>query len=136
MTFADYEPPPNPRIIAIPDLFHVIKASFGKKDGEPDPWNDTRHVPVKEMSEHQILDYYSSVRVLFLDDIGTEKTTDWAQQTLYTVIDHRYREVLQTVITSNLSLNELSDKTGDRITSRIAEMCVVIELKGQDRRLK
>lgn len=130
---AEYVPPPDPRLITVPDLFMKIKASFGKKEAEADHWDS--HISEKEMNESQLIQKFSTLDVLFLDDIGTEKTTDWAQQTLYSIIDYRYREMLQTVITSNLSLNELSDKTGDRITSRIAEMCRVIELKGKDRRL-
>lgn len=132
--YAEYICPPDPYLITVPDLFFEIKSSFGKKDGRLVDWGD--YIPKKEMSESQIIEKYSEIEVLFLDDIGTEKTTDWAQQTLYTIIDRRYREKLQTTITSNLSLNELSDKTGDRITSRIAEMCKIIELKGKDRRLK
>ena len=131
--YAEYICPPDPYLITVPDLFFEIKSSFGKKDGEVG-WGD--NIRREDMSESQLINGYSGVEVLFIDDIGTEKTTDWAQQTLYTIIDRRYRENLQTVITSNLSLNELSDKTGDRITSRIAEMCKVIELKGKDRRLK
>jgi DNA replication protein DnaC len=43
---------------------------------------------------------------------------------------------LDTIITSNLTLEEVSEKVGDRIASRIAGMCKVIELKGIDRRVE
>ena len=44
----------------------------------------------------------------------------------------------RTIITSNLLISDIAEKVGDRIASRIAEMCGggVIELKGKDRRLQ
>ena len=70
-----------------------------------------------------------------MDDMGAEKTTDWSMSTLYVLIDKRYSEMMPTIITSNLTVAEVADKVGDRIASRIAGMCKVIELKGKDRRL-
>lgn len=109
-----------PRIVSVPDLLLRVRASFKEHS---------------DMSESSIIEDYSTIKRLFLDDIGVEKTSDWSLQTLYSIIDRRYREMRQTIITSNLSLEEISDKVGDRIASRIAEMCKIIELKGKDRRL-
>ncbi len=128
---AEYETPPTPHIMTVPDLLAKIKASFGRKEAEIYGGE-----PQGDLSESQIIEKVQQYKILFLDDLGTEKTTEWALQTIYSIIDYRYREMLQTVITSNLSLNNLSDRTSDRITSRIAEMCKVIELKGKDRRVK
>jgi DNA replication protein DnaC len=71
-----------------------------------------------------------------MDDLGVEKTSEWSMQTLYTITDWRYRELRQTLVTSNLTLDEIAGKVGDRIASRIAGMCKVVELKGKDRRIK
>lgn len=73
--------------------------------------------------------------VLIIDDLGAEKVSEWVKETLHRIIDKRYREVLPTIVTSNNSLDELSERVGDRIPSRLAEMCDVVELKGEDRRL-
>lgn len=73
--------------------------------------------------------------VLIFDDLGAEKTTDWVTETLHKIIDKRYREVLPVIITSNLDLGELATRVGDRIPSRLAEMCDIIKLDGADRRL-
>lgn len=86
-------------------------------------------------SEEVVIGKYASVKWLTLDDIGPEKTTDWVLQTLYTIIDRRYRDMRRTVITSNLSIPEIELKVGARIASRIAGMCEIIELRGKDRRL-
>jgi DNA replication protein DnaC len=97
--------------ISVPVLLQKIKASF-----------DT-----PEVSEHQILEHYSTVHLLVLDDLGTNKSTDWAFQTLYLIINNRYENLKKTIITSNLTLEQLSKVLGDdRITSRIERMCEII----------
>lgn len=83
-----------------------------------------------------IIYYEAPLRILFIDDLGTEKVTDWALSTIYTIIDGRYRNCLRTFISSNYSLDELADRTDDRISSRLAEMCYVVKLVGNDLRLK
>jgi DNA replication protein DnaC len=75
------------------------------------------------------------MRCLILDDLGTEKVSDWVLQSMYQIINARYVQMRQTVITSNHSLEELRSRIGDRIPSRIAEMCEVFELRGKDRRV-
>ena len=75
-------------------------------------------------------------RLLFLDDLGAEKATDWALETLFTIINDRYERMLPTVYTSNLSLQQLSETLGDRIASRIAGSCIVINLGNVDRRIE
>lgn len=67
---------------------------------------------------------------LVLDDIGAERLTDWIQERLYLIIDYRYREELPTIITSNLTLNELTEQLSHRIASRIVGMTRLILIKG------
>lgn len=91
--------------------------------------------------ESEVINKYSDDKAnkwsfLVLDDLGVEKSSEWVQQTLYTIIDRRYRNMERTIITSNLTLSEISNKISDRIASRISEMCKVINLKGKDRRIK
>lgn len=71
---------------------------------------------------------------LFLDDLGTENSTDFAREHFFTILDIRCQKKKPTFITTNLSMNELSAKYGERITSRLKEMCAILELKGADRR--
>ena len=73
--------------------------------------------------------------LLFLDDIGAEKPTEFVAETLYMIINNRYNNTWPTIFTSNLSLAELAERIGDRSASRIAEMCQVFTLTGKDRRL-
>lgn len=107
--------------ISVPDLLLKIRATFRDRS---------------EQSESGIIEEYSDCKLLVLDDMGVEKTSEWSLQTLYTIIDRRYREERQTIITSNLSLDELAEKLDDRIASRLSELCRVVVLTGPDRRIQ
>lgn len=81
-------------------------------------------------SEIDILRKYQDIDVLVLDDLGTIKMSDWAYQTLYSLINYRYDNLKTTIITSNYSLKELSTAwQDDRITSRIGRMCQMLNKK-------
>jgi DNA replication protein DnaC len=60
--------------------------------------------------------------LLVLDDLGAEKTTEFAITTLYIIIDRRIRDAKRTIITTNLSLKEIEDKLDARIASRLSGM--------------
>jgi DNA replication protein DnaC len=108
------------RYITVPELLMELKSSFNRKD----------------ISEQVVLHKYSSIPYLFLDDIGVEKPTDYVLQALFIIIDRRYMDNLPLCISSNLSLQELSDRIGPRLVSRLVEMCDVFEFSGKDRRIK
>lgn len=108
------------RFVSVPELLLEIR----------------RALTTQEVSEEQIIKRYTDdTDLLVLDDLGAEKTTEWAIQTLYLIIDKRNRNMQRTIVTSNLTLGEISAKLHDRIASRIAEMCKVITLTGNDRRI-
>jgi len=77
-----------------------------------------------------------SKQLLILDDIGTENATGWVLDQLYMLINKRYNEMKPVIFTSNLSIEDVGKVLGDRIASRIVEMCDVIELTGDDKRLQ
>ena len=72
---------------------------------------------------------------LFIDDIGSEKTTEFVITFLYLIVNKRYENMKRTVFATNLSLEDFSSRYGDRILSRINEMCLLVELKGEDKRI-
>lgn len=86
--------------------------------------------------EAGVLSRYTASDILLFDDIGSEKVSDWSRQMFYTLIDRRYRNMRQTILTSNMGLAQLSEQIDDRIASRIVEMCEVITLTGRDYRLR
>ncbi len=111
----------SPIFITAPELFLDIRSCFDKSG---------------KTSETELISKYSDTPFLILDDLATEKVSEWSLQTLYIIINRRYdNPALTTIVTSNLSLDDLSVKFGDRITSRINGMCKTIRFKGQDRRM-
>lgn len=78
-------------------------------------------------------------RLLALDDLGAERPTEWAIETLTRLIDTRVAEGLPTIVTSNYRIGEIRDlwggMAGKRIASRLAGACRSIEVNGRDRRL-
>lgn len=56
------------------------------------------------------------VRLLVLDDFGTQNATPWAQEKLFQILNFRYINRLPTVVTTNLSLNEIEGRIRSRLT--------------------
>jgi len=98
-----------------------------------------RKLRMKDGAEEQsIIDGIAKMPVLLIDDLGVEKKTDFSISMLYEIIEQRdmnYQKGL--IVTSNLSLGALAERIGDdRICSRLAGMCKIIELTGEDHRIK
>ena len=91
----------------------------------------------KKDGRHQhLLALARNVHLLVFDDIGAEKSSDWVQETLFVLINHRYEQMLPTILTTNCALDELATRVGKRITSRLIEMCRCIRMDGDDWRIK
>lgn len=88
------------------------------------PPADSYGNPVKHILEHCKL-----CDLLILDDLGTEKVTEWVTEKLNILIDYRWLNELETVFTTNKLLSQLAD----RIRSRIKEGITVV-LEGPDYR--
>lgn len=81
---------------------------------------------------------YARTSFLVLDDLGSEKRSEWGAQTLHSLLDHRLGKGSRTIITSNFTLDDLTEMYaawGEPIVSRINKICVVREVTGQDRRV-
>lgn len=75
--------------------------------------------------------------LLVLDDLGTERKSEYMQEIVYNVIDGRYRAGLPVIITTNLTADELTktDEIGySRIYDRILERCLPVKVEGKSRR--
>lgn len=80
-------------------------------------------------------DLVRSVDLLMIDDLGTEFMTQLSSSLLLSVINHRMIEHKATVISSNLSIPDLSKRYSERFTSRIQGSFQIMELYGPDQRL-
>ena len=75
--------------------------------------------------------------LMVIDDLGAERSSEYAMETVYTVIDERYKAKKPLIVTTNLTLDELcrpKDMTYQRIYDRILEMCTPLVFKGDSMR--
>jgi DNA replication protein DnaC len=103
-------------------------------------------------TELEILAPVFDAEVLVLDELGASKPTDWVWDTVAHILNTRYNDRRTTIITTNYanagplgtesgprgSMREetLGDRIGERMRSRLQEMCVVVEMQGEDFRQK
>lgn len=74
--------------------------------------------------------------LLFIDDLAAARASTWTQERLFELFDERYINRRPVIITCDVLPNSLSEVTGPRVASRLAEMCrgSVVLLAGVDRR--
>jgi DNA replication protein DnaC len=101
-------------------------------------------------TESEILKPVFDAEVLVLDELGANKPTDWVWDTVAHILNTRYNDRRTTIITTNYANlgplgsdpaarsreETLGDRIGERMRSRLQEMCVVVEMQGQDFRQK
>jgi DNA replication protein DnaC len=105
--------------------------------------------PETKTTELMVLQPVVEADVLVLDDLGAWKMTDWMNDTLFFVLNGRYMAKRPTVITTNYqdvtreevlaadSLRRrefLVERIGQRLRSRLMEMCLVVRIQGSDHR--
>lgn len=83
-----------------------------------------------------VADKYLECDLLLLDDLGAEFTNQFTVACLYNIINTRQNKGLSTVISTNLTPKELTEKYDDRIYSRIiGSNYIVLLFDGKDYRL-
>ena len=78
------------------------------------------------------LNHYS---LLIIDDLGMERSTEYALEQVFNVIDARLRSNLPMIVTTNLTLDELkhpADLAHERIYSRVLERCIPLKINNQN----
>jgi DNA replication protein DnaC len=101
-------------------------------------------------TELDVLRPVFEAEVLVLDELGAVKPTDWAWDTVSLILNTRYNDKLTTVITTNFPDgpsakaegaggtrranrdDTLGDRIGDRMRSRLHEMCRIVTMEGAD----
>lgn len=89
--------------------------------------------------DQKYLDDLNRFDLLIIDDLGSERDTEFTWEKVMNVVDARYRAGLPLIITTNLTLKDLADPSDirrQRVFSRLKEMCVFLEVNGADRRNK
>lgn len=73
-----------------------------------------------------------SVDLLVLDDLGSERGSDWTLEKLLIIVDGRLNRLKPTVYTTNYNLNELEMRVGSRLASRILYNSLDLVVQGPD----
>jgi len=103
--------------------------------------------PDSPETEREVLLPLMKVDLLVWDDLGTGRPTEWAMETIRTLLNHRYTFEKQTIFTTNWPLRApvsrapgevhdqtLAERINTRLLSRIMEMCEIVQLTGLDAR--
>ncbi len=89
-------------------------------------------------NESSYIHRLNSVKLLIIDDLGTERDTGYAIEKVYNIIDSRYLSGKPLILTTNLSLAEMQECTDvryKRVYDRIFEMCYPVKVSGTSWRI-
>lgn len=90
-------------------------------------------------SEAEILRRLNWAKLVIFDDLGAERSTDYAVERVYNIVDSRNRADLPIIVTTNLTLNEMKAETDmrfKRIYDRLFEVCIPVKFTGNSWRRK
>ncbi len=121
---------------SFPDLLEQLQESYD---------------PVAQRSKAEILEPVLETEVLALDDLGARRVSDWVEDMVTYILNHRYNQKKPTLLTSNLAdapaeapsrsasgkyrvADTLVDRIGTRIYSRLFEMCEKVPIQAEDYR--
>lgn len=102
----DASPKFTGRMVAVSELFRSIKAAYAKG---------------ARTTEGEAIAKLVAPHLLIVDEIGVQFDSVTEQQLLYEVVNERYKEMLPTVVISNLSRAELVEIIGNRTFDRLRE---------------
>ncbi len=105
--------------------FSVVMTSFVRILQEMQGFNREK--------EEAFANRLNSASLLIIDDLGAERSTDYALEKVYGIIDNRYRAKKPLILTTNLTLMQMQaadDIRYERIYDRIFEMCYPVEFFG------
>lgn len=89
--------------VVVPDLLVKLQATFN--DGSDETFAE-RFKRIKDAD------------VLLLDDLGAEKSTEWAQAQMFDLINSRYLAEKPLVVASNLTPAQIGGRVGSRLGDR------------------
>ena len=103
----------------VPLLLDELRAGFDGKGGN---------------SYQSRFEFFCNVNLLVLDDLGVERASDWAMEKLETIVDYRYIHKLPLVVTTNIALDNYSERIASRL--KRSEDSKVVVIKATEYRLR
>lgn len=99
---------------SVPELLDRLKSTFSRENAE---------------TEENIMSSIVNANLLVLDDVGSERWSEWTEGRLFRIIDSRYRYKKPVAVTTNLNLKDLEEAIGVRAMDRLVETCTMIPVK-------
>ncbi|CAL7867225.1 Putative replicative DNA helicase [Fusobacterium necrophorum subsp. funduliforme] len=90
------------------------------------------------INKNEYVEKLNTYRLLIIDDFGMERETSFAAEHIFHIIDSRYRANKPLIITTNLTLSQLTSPRSlkeQRIYSRILELAIPIIFTQENRRI-
>ncbi len=90
----------------------------------------------KDATAGQWIGRVADCELLVLDDLGTEFMSEYTKSALFSLISNRLSAGLSTIISTNLSLNQIKKIYGERISSRLMGEYLLLPFFGADLRTR
>ena len=98
--------------VVVPDLLDHLRATYG---------------PRSPVTYDERFDQVRNAPLLILDDLGTQSSTEWAQEKLFQLFNYRYNARLPTVVTSNRELEAIDIRIRSRLTDPdLVRICTIL----------
>jgi DNA replication protein DnaC len=98
--------------IVVPDLLDHLRATYS---------------PHSPATYDERFDQVRNTPLLILDDLGTQSSTEWAQEKLFQIFNHRYNARLPTVVTSNQDLEAVDVRIRSRFADPdLVQICTIL----------
>jgi DNA replication protein DnaC len=91
----------------LPDIFREVRSSF----------EDLK-------TEQEFINYYGTVKLLVIDEIGRQKYSPFEQNLFFEIIDKRWNNILPTTLVTNLNEKEFSQEYGTAIVDRLRPVII------------
>ena len=107
---------------------------------------DLRKAYSEGIPENEIIGPLIDAEILVIDEMGKGRSSEWEQNILDQLISKRYNSSKKTLVTTNYVARDLlpkksknnteilEDRVGERIASRLYEMCTPLFIEGSDYR--
>lgn len=105
-------------------LFHILeKYKFSKEE------------EMQAQYQNQF-DYILDCDLLIIDDLGTEMNNTFTSSQFYLCINERQLRQKSTIISTNLSLDQIHSNYSERVSSRLTSNYTLLQITGDDIRIK
>lgn len=104
--------------MVVPDLLDHLRAAYQPRSESGD------------LAYDELFEVVRNAPVLVLDDLGVQSGTEWANEKLFQLINHRYNAQLPTVFTTNLDLMEFDHRLQTRLSDPVLSQVFSLEAGG------